>query len=709
MSTTSPHSEARLTAPLLLEIGCEEVPAGVVPVAAKALLDALLATLDGAGISHGEGSWLGAPRRLTAHIEGVATGQPDREEIVTGPPMRAARDAAGQWTKAAEGFAKGQGVEVSALAVQETPKGAYVVAHKQLAGRASAVVLAEALPDILRNLPFPKKMRWAREREPFIRPVHWLVALLGETVLDVAFAGVQAGSSSWGHRFYANRPTDVPAELAGYLAALREVRVEADPEVRRQRIRVGISELAADAGGTWIEDEATLEVVTYLTEWPTPLLGEFDPAFLEIPAPVIRTTLRENQKLFTLLGSDGKLLPRFITVANTLTEASRPVVARGNARVVSARLADARFFHREDTKQRLDTRRATLDDRIWLAGLGSIGDKVTRIERLSAAIAQRLCPEQTVAVARAAQLCKCDLSTRMVFEFPELQGLVGADYARIDGEEPAVARAIAEHYQPRFAGDAVPSDSIGASVSLADKIDTIVGCFALGMQPSGTQDPFALRRQALGVLRILGEAGQALPLSELVDLAVQAVSGVVQTAKPVPAEQLGADVQRFLRGRLSSFYANDFPADLVEAVLDAGYDRLPTVAPSLRALDRLRSGEGFAPLAAAFKRVGNIVRKSGGELPPGTAVQPERFELDAERALYAAVAHVSERVNDDIARGLYDDALAQLVAIKPAVDGFFDGVMVMTDDVAVRHNRLALLRSCADLFARLADFARIQA
>lgn len=704
--STELHPTVGAAAPLLVEIGCEEIPAGVVPVAAAALLDGILKVLDEAGIAHAEACWLGTPRRLVAHVHGVALQQPDRHETLTGPPLRAAQDASGQWTKAAEGFARGLGLTTDALAVLETPKGAYVAVERTLQGRTTATVLGEALPDVLRNLPFPKKMRWGREREAFIRPVHWLVSLLGETVVPFTFAGVASGRLSWGHRFYRNEALAVPADLDAYKAALAQAFVQVDPEVRRADIRKQVIALSQSAGGTWVQDEETLEVVTYLVEWPAPLLGKFAPEFLEIPAPVIRTTLRENQKLFTIQGPDGKLLDRFVAVANTLSEQSRETIAQGNARVVSARLSDARFFVREDTKAPLETKLASLDDRIWLAGLGSIGDKARRIGKMSAALAARLCPAETVRVARTAQLCKADLATRMVFEFPELQGVIGADYALVGGEDPIVARAIAQHYQPRFAGDAIPQDAAGALVSLADKIDAIVGCFALGLIPSGTQDPYALRRQALGILRIITEGGYAIALSELVTLAIE---GIAPAREGLDAVALRDDVLRFFRGRLASLYQADYPVDLVEAVLEAGHDRPGTIAPRLQALNKLRSGEGFAPLAAAFKRVGNLVRKAGDDPQAGREVDPKLFQEPAESALHAAVAGVAEAVSGAVSRGDYDAALGHLVVIKPAVDGFFDGVMVMTDDEALRRNRLALLRTCAGLFAQVADFARLQA
>ena len=699
------------TAPLLIEIGCEEIPAGVVPVAGQALLDALVQALEHAGISHGEARWLGTPRRLVAHIEAVALQQPDRTEVMTGPPWKAAKTPDGAWSKAAEGFAKAQNVELVDLAEIDTPKGPYVGARKTTQGQPTAQVLADQLPLILRNLPFPKRMRWGRAREAFIRPVHWLVALLGDATLHFTFAGVHSGRQSQGHRFYAQHPVEATADLAAYQARLFDAKVMLDPQARRQTILRGIEQLSREVDGTWVEDQATLDVVVHLTEWPAPLLGQFDPAFLEIPAPVIRTTLRENQKLFTLTGKDGQLLNRFIAVANTLSEQSRASVAAGNARVVSARLADARFFVKEDTRHPLESYLPRLGDRIYLQGLGNLSDRVARVTVLAGAIARRLAPDSVAQVERAALLCKCDLATRMVFEFPELQGFVGADYARRAGEEAAVVTAIAEHYQPRFAGDAVPSGVLGACVALADKIDAVAGCFALGLLPTGTQDPYALRRQALGVLRILAEGGYTLPLSELTAMALEVLNDSQRGGdrKVFDAEATASALDTFLQARMVAMYQNDYPTDLVEAVLDAGHDAVPAVLARLKAFDKLRRDGEFTPLAAAFKRVANIVRKQGGELAADAQIHAGLFVMDAERQLHDAVQAKASEVRHFVNDGDYALALDSLASIKPSVDRFFDDVMVMTEDTELRHNRLALLRKCAGLFDELADFARIQA
>lgn len=691
-------------APLLIEIGCEEIPAGVVGPGAEALLAAITALLDTAGVAHGYGQWLGTPRRLTVHIADVAPEQPNREELLTGPPIRAAKDANGQWTQAALGFAKGQGVDVSALYELETPKGVYVAAKKQVQGVATVQLLGDKLADILRTLPFPKRMRWAARPETFVRPIHWIVALLGDAVIDAEFAGVKTGNQSGGHRFYHNHAVPVTSDLPAYQAALWDAKVMVDPAQRRQVIQRGIAQLAAEAGGTWHEDHETLETVVQLVEWPAPLLGEFSKDFLEIPAPVIRTTLRENQKLFTLAGPDGALLPNFIAVANTLSEASRASVAKGNTRVVSSRLADARFFVQEDTKTPLADKVALLDPRLYLQGLAqpTLGDKVRRIVRLAGQIRATLCPYEASQVNRAALLCKADLTTKVVFEFPELQGFIGADYAARDGEATDVVQAIAEHYQPRFAGDAVPATPAGKCVALADKLDTLAACFSLGLLPTGSQDQYGLRRAALGVLRILMDVDDAISLRDLLETAVVFVEDAANDARV-------ADLLAFMRARLLALHTQEFPTDLVEAVLDAGFDDVRTILPRLRALDTLRQGDGFAPLAAAFKRIGNIVRKNAAELPAGVAVQPALFASPAEERLFAAMTATRGQVEVAIASGDYPAACSRLVEVKPAVDGFFDDVMVMADDVAVRQNRLALLRDCARLFEPLADFARIQA
>ncbi|MSQ81783.1 MAG: glycine--tRNA ligase subunit beta [Myxococcales bacterium] len=688
--------------PLLVEIGSEEIPAAVVPVAAQWLVEQLAQVL---GVAANTGTWLATPRRLIAHFDAVAERQADREQTATGPALAVAKSADGQWSKAAEGFARGQGVTTADLTVLDTAKGQYIAAVKRIAGRTTADLVAEALPRLLRTLPVPKRMRWGRQAEPFIRPLHWLVALHGGRQIDFEFAGVKSGRLVGGHRFYHPQPLEAGVDLEDHKARLRAAHVIADPAERQLIIERGLRQLAAEVGATWRQDPQTLHTVVYLVEWPAPLRGEFAQHFLEIAPEVIFTTLRENQKLFTLNDAAGKLSHHFIAVANTLSESSRAVVAAGNARVVSARLADAQFFYREDIRRPLALRRQDLDTRIYLAGLGTIGDRVGRIEAIAAAIAMQVCPALAAQVQRAAQLCKADLTTKMVFEFPELQGTIGAYYAREDGESAQVASAIAEHYQPRFAGDAIAVSVVGQVVAIADKIDAIVGCFALGLHPTGTQDPYSLRRAALGVLRTLAEAKLPISLALVIDVAL---AQLPQSLRAKAGAPLRDQVITFVRGRLAAHFSGEFGVDATEAVLDAGFDRVDSVQPRLLAVHQLRQHADFAALAAAFKRVGNLVKKSATAGDLGAQFSEQLCEKDAERALFAQVQALSATTAAALAASDYPTALQALAHLRPQVDSFFDGVMVMTDDAGLRRNRLALLGLVAGLFSPIADFGRLQ-
>ncbi len=694
------------TQDLLIELGCEEIPAGVAPKMAAALLQGLLSTLDEAGLAHGAGTWLGTPRRLTAHIADVELEQADRVEELVGPPARVAFDAEGNPTKAALGFARGKGIDPSTLYAKTTDKGDYVAAKLAIPGLRADAILSEALPGLLRALPQPKRMRWGRSREAFIRPVHWLVAVLGDHVIDTRFAGVQSGRDSQGHRFLGEPVPLLTADLALYTHLLRVQHVMVDPAERRTLIHAQATALAAGVGGTLVDDPGTLDVVTWLVEWPTPLLGELPQEFMAIPDEVIITTLREHQKLFTVRGPDGALVNRFVAVANTLSEASRAIVAEGNARVVSARLSDARFFYDADRSVPLETFVPKLAGRIYLQGLGSTLDKVTRIGRIADQLAAEVCPGEAVDASRAAALCKADLATQMVVEFTELQGEIGADYARGSGETEAVATAIAEHYRPRFSGDALPSTAVGAVVALADKIDSIVSCFAMGLVPSGSQDPYALRRGALGVIHILLGKGWSVSLTGLISGAAEALS---DHALKTSGDALVEQVEAFFRGRLKSWLSDEAASpDVVEAVLEAGFDDVPAAVARVHAVARAREAESFGPLAAAFKRVGNLVKKAEETGGVGQ-VDAALFVEDAERSLHGATTTLAQGLDAQVDAGDWDGALGALATLKPAVDQFFDDVMVMHDNTDLRRNRLALLMQTGRLFERIADFSRIQA
>ncbi len=696
------------TGSLLIELGCEEIPAAVVPRMAAHLCEAIVGLLDEALLEHGSATWLGTPRRVVVHVADVTLRQADRVEEISGPPARVAFDAEGQPTRAGQGFARGQGVDPSELFTIETPKGPYVALRKQIAGHDTAALLGKALPGLLRAIPQPKRMRWSTEPEAYIRPVHWLVALLADSVIECAFAGVQSGRRSQGHAFLGGPIELVDGDLEAYKAALKADHVMVDPAQRSAAILAGARALAVEAGGHLVEDDDLLATVTWLVEWPAPLLGRFEAAFLDIPEAVTILTLKSHQKLFTIRGADGKLLDRFVATANTLSEASRATIADGNAKVVAARLSDALFFYRKDLKTPLDAFNESLAAQVYLHGLGSVRDKVARNVALAGALADRL-SAQDVAIdgqvtRRAAGLCKADLASSLVSEFTDLQGQIGERYALAAGESAEVSSAIREHYQPRFAGDELPASAVGAAVALADKLDAIVGCFAIGMIPSGTQDPYALRRQALGVLHILADRNWPLSLAWTIALVADGLQGCdLKTS----GEPLAAQVMAFCRGRLESLHRGRFPADLVDAVLSADHDAVASIEPRLEALAQLRQQDGFKPLAAAFKRVANIVRKAG-DAGARDQVDPGLLSEAAEERLFAEVSAHEADLQALIGRGAWADALAQLARIRPTVDAFFDDVMVMAEDEALRRNRLALMRRTGALFARIADFGRIQ-
>ncbi len=702
------------TANLLIELGTEELPAGPAPRMMAALGEAVAGLLDEEGLAHGAVTGLGTPRRITVHVADVQSRQPDRVDEITGPPAKVAFQSGGAATRAGEGFARGQGMKAEDLYTVTTAKGDYAALKKTVIGRTAAAIIGDALPGILRGLPQPKRMRWLQGVDGFIRPVRWLVALLGDDVLDVSFVGKKASKASRGHRFFADRAIDVTSELDGYVAALADAKVMVRPEQRRDAILEGARQIAADAGGELVADEETLATVSWLVEWPLPLLGRFDDAFLQIPAEVVLTTLKSHQKLFCVRavaqdGADAQsaaLLPCFVAVANTLTDASTETVAEGNAKVVAARLADARFFYTEDLKAELGSYVAKLDRRIWLQGLGTVADKVARIQRLAIAIAKRIQTADMTAVERGAWLCKADLETRMVGEFPSLQGIIGEHYAGKNGEPASVRATIAEHYLPRFAGDKLPQSEAGAIVAIADRLDSIVGCFGIGLVPTGAQDPYALRRAALGVLHILADRRWSIGLAELVKIARQGLPSAAFKAEPA---ELDAQLATFFRGRLKASHQGDYATDLVDAVLDAGFDDVASVLARLDALATMQSTDAFEPLAVTFKRVGNIVAKSG-QSDDSAASSPvaELFESDAERDLFAKLNDVANAVAGSLEDGSYDAALGHLSSLRPTVDRFFDDVMVMAEDPEVRRNRLALMQQTGSMFASIADFTRIQ-
>ncbi|CAG0987085.1 glycyl-tRNA synthetase beta chain [Geobacteraceae bacterium] len=683
---------------LFLEIGTEEIPAGFIP-RAMAEMEALLAKeLEHARIAFGDIRTLGTPRRLALAVKGLPAVQPDAEITAMGPAKNVAFDAEGKPTKAAEGFARGQGVDVASLTLVTTEKGEYVAAVRKESGRPVPDLLAEILPRLVANIPFRKSMRWGDLDVRFARPIHWIVALFDGIVVPFGFGNIESGTISRGHRFMANQPFPV-RDFAHYLDECERHFVIPDPERRKEIIRREIHRVAKTAGGHLLPDEGLLEEVSYLCEYPSAVHGTFSAEFLKVPREVLITSMRSHQRYFSIVDDAGKLLPGFITINNTLTE-DPTVVVKGNERVLRARLSDARFFFEEDKKVALSTRVESLKNVVYQQKLGTSFEKMERFRALAEGLADLLNPVVKGKASRAAFLCKADLVSGMVGEFPEVQGIMGREYALIEGEDAEVAAAIAEHYLPTQAGGELPSSDIGAFVSMADKLDTICGCFGVGLIPTGSADPYALRRSALGIINIILDKGYRLSLEEQVDKAL----GLLAPKLTRPAADVKADVLEFFRGRFVNLMADRYAADAVEAAVAAGCADLVDAAARIAALAQFKSHPDFEPLAVAFKRVGNIV-KEGVDV----AVDPALFQDPAEGLLHDAVQGVAASVRGKIAGRAYLDALTEIAALRGPVDTFFDKVMVMAEDERVRTNRLALLTGIARMLGTIADFAKIAA
>lgn len=683
---------------LLLEIGMEECPARFVAPALEALEAAIRKALESGRLSFDRVETYGTPRRLAALVHGVSLRQSDLEEEVKGPPARVAFDEANVPTKAAVGFAASQKVSVDALVVRETEAGAYVFARKVEPGRPAVEVLPSLLAGAVAELHFPKSMRWGDGTVRFARPVRWIVSLLGETVIPFEFGEVTAGRATWGHRFLA--PGEIvlsrAEEYAGRLE--REGRVVVDVAQRRERIRRQVVELAASLEGEALLDDALLDEVTQLVEWPTALVGRFDRRYLEVPPEILITTMKEHQRYFPIIDREGRLLDAFIAVSNS-DENTVDVVRRGNERVLSARLADAKFFFDEDRKRPLVDRVDELKSILFQERLGSLYQKVERIRRIVRRAGDSFPEEVRQAADRAALLCKADLVTHVVYEFPELQGVMGEKYALSSGEPEEVARAIFEHYLPRHAGDELPATPAGMLVSLADKIDTVTGCFGIGLVPTGSQDPYALRRQALGVLRILLAHRPPVSLGRLVRMAIEEHGAVIAD----PEGTYGA-VLEFFAGRLRTLLTEKgIRHDLVDAGLALGVEDVIAAWERTEALARAAGTESFAALRTAYQRAANLAKK-GGE---GVEVNASLFRHEAEARLWEHVDELGRKAAELVQAGRFDEAIGVLAGLRAPVDAFFDAVLVMDPDVRVRGNRLALLRAVVGAFAGVGDLSRI--
>ncbi len=686
---------------LYLEIGSEEIPAGYIAPALEAMAAQMARFLDEHRIGHGEPFTAGTPRRLALGVPSVAPHQKAQTTEIVGPPKQVAFGADGKPTKAAEGFAKTQGVRVEDLGIKTTPKGEYICVLREETGSPTKELLEKMLPDFVARIPFPKSMRWGSLSVAFARPAYSIVALLGDETLDFEYGNIRSGDKSRGHRFMSPELLTVK-DYASHRENLKKHYVVINREERMQLIRDGIRETAAKIGGFIMEDEELLDEVAHLVEYPHPLLGEFEEKYLKLPQELLITVMKEHQRYFAVVDEKGELLRYFVTVANTVPK-DPTLVAAGNARVIRARLEDARFYYEEDQKVRLEQRMEQLKGVVFHAKLGTSWEKMERFSALAKWLSAHvaLSAGETETLMRAAFLCKADLASGMVGEFPELQGIMGRSYAILQGETPETAAAIMEHYQPVRAGGPVPEGTCGALLSIADKMDTITGCFGVGLIPSGTADPFALRRQTLGIIRIVLEKSLKISLHGLIEQALPLLASKLTE----PTEKVRANVLDFFQARLLHFLTSQegYPADVVEASLAVGIDDLLETARRTKALAAFRSRPDFESLAAAFKRVVNIVKE-----PETSPVDAALFKSDAESGLAGAVGECEGVVAASLTASDYDAALGAMAQLKPAIDAFFDSVLVMDKDDNVRRNRLALLTRIGALFGRVADFRKMQ-
>lgn len=682
----------------LVEIGTEELPPKALKTLATSFADNVEAELNQAGLSFDKIEWFAAPRRLAVKVLNLATQQPSKEMEKRGPAVSAAFDAEGKPTKAAEGWARGCGITVEQAERIATDKGEWLIHRAKIEGQPTKNLLNDIVANALAKLPIPKPMRWADKTVQFIRPVHTVTMLLGDELIEGEILGVASARTIRGHRFLGEKEFEIQ-HADQYPQLLREKgSVVADFNERKAEILAKSQAKATELGGVADIEESLLEEVTSLVEYPNVLAAKFEERFLAVPAEALVYTMKGDQKYFPIYDKDGKLLPHFIFVSNINPEDPTAII-EGNEKVVRPRLTDAEFFFKTDLKQKLVDRLPRLETVLFQQQLGTLKDKTDRIEQLAGEIAKQIGADEAKA-KRAGLLSKCDLMTNMVFEFTDTQGVMGMHYARHDGEDEEVAVALNEQYMPRFAGDELPKSLVASAVALADKLDTLTGIFGIGQAPKGSADPFALRRAALGVLRIIVEKNLPLDLEDLVKKSA-ALFGDKLTNQNVVA-----DVVDFMLGRFRAWYQDEgIAVDVIQAVLAHRPTRPADFDARVRAVSHFRTLDSAEALAAANKRVSNILAKAGaaiGEINLTACVEP------AEKALAEAVLALRTEVQPLIAQGDYTTVLDKLANLRAPVDSFFDNVMVNAEDPALRQNRLAILNTLQGLFLQVADISVLQ-
>ncbi len=687
---------------LLLEIGTEEIPAGYIKPALKGLSSLILQRMDDARIEHGKARTFGTPRRLAVEVADVADRQKRLVTEITGPPEKVGFDENGAPTLAAKKFAEKFGISVNSLTIKDTKKGRYLCAKKTEKGLAARTLLKSILPDVILSIPFPKTMKWADLSIEFARPIHSSLALLGNKVIPFVLGNVKSGRYIFGHSFMSpgrirlSKPDD-------YIEIMRSNYVLIDPKERKKQVVRGIDKAAADCGGRVLQDDDLVDIVTNLVEYPAVVSGSFDKEFLELPGEVLITAMREHQKYFAVIDKENNLMPSFIAVNNTPAR-DMSLVAKGHERVLRARLKDAQFFYRGDIKKSFEDLVEKLKGVLFQAGLGTVYDKVIRVQNLTGYLSEvaNFDSDLKKKALRAAYLCKADLVSQVVDEFPKLQGVMGRVYAAASGEPDVVSSAIEEYYWPVYSGGQLPETETGAILAIADKIDSICGCFVTGLIPTGASDPYALRRQGIGIVQIMLDKNFSFQLSRLIEKSVTLLSE--RNADEI--KKISDSVYLFLQNRIANLLSEQgFSKDVIAAIVSVSVDHVPDIWNRARALEKLKAEPDFEPLTIAFKRVVNIIKKAGHF--ETNKVDENLFEHECEAVLFADYKEIKEKVLDDLDKGLFEQALFDIASLRDSVDAFFDGALVMAEDSIIRNNRLSLLTQIEKLFRLFADFSKI--
>lgn len=680
---------------LLLEIGVEEMPSAYMPGAVRDLQALAEQYLGEARLQWEQLNVYATPRRLVLYVQQLAEQQSDAVIENRGPKKQMAFDEEGNPTKACQGFARGQGVNVEDLQVKEVNGVEYVFAVKNLTGQPAGQVLPGILTNLITSMPFPKSMRWGYYHTRFARPIRWLVALFGDEVISLGIENLTSGRTTWGHRFLATEPLTV-ADPQDYMRQVESHYVVLNQQVRREMIWKQVQEAAAQVGGVPMENPDLLEEINYLVEYPTAFTGSFSESYLQVPPEVLTTTMINNQRYFPVYDESGRLMPAFVAVRNGGGDYLDNVRA-GNERVLRARLEDALFFWNEDNKKPLEAFNQGLADVLFQERLGSLERKVQRVEAIALSLCQETGLGKAELVKRAAQLSKADLLSSMVYEFPELQGIMGRYYAQNSGEDPQVAQAIFEHYLPRFAGDQLPQSDVGTVLSLAEKIHNLMGCFCIGIKPTGSQDPYALRRQALGLVHIIMERGLNIDLQKVFGEAYRQFSEV---QPDVDEETAVRDLLDFVLQRMKGVLAEQkFSYDVIDSVMAKTTGYLQDIYNRAQVVQELKKSPQFEDFMVVFNRSYNLSKKW-----QQTTVQAGVLEDDSEKELYQQLAAVQSRLTEPLD---YQELIKDLTGLRPYLDRFFEAVMVMVEDEKIRENRLSLLRSIAELCQQVADFSKI--